>query len=211
MLFRSDGDYTATCTVTVTETSLPTGASVMSGTISGAPAGTTVNLYISDSDLKASVPAGYTLIATTTTDAAGNYRFENLPAGKYIVMAEMNGYNSQPSDVISLNGVASANSINFKVNTTDKTIVPTGVTGYEISDTPLANIYPNPTSDVLTLQFEKTGEYIVTISDISGKVLHRQTVNDQIVKMDMNAFPAGVYLIMIDDGKQKNTTRIVKK
>ena len=48
-------------------------------------------------------------------------------------------------------------------------------------------------------------------SNMAGKLLLRETVNDLTsVKMDISAYPAAVYLIMIDDGKRKATRRLVK-
>ena len=71
-------------------------------------------------------------------------------------------------------------------------------------------VCPNPTDGKFTLEFEAPGEHIVTISDISGKMLCRQTVTGQSVQMDIGNYSAGMYLLIIDDGKQQNTMRIVK-
>jgi len=95
-------------------------------------------------------------------------------------------------------------------NTAAISIVAQQVTSVEVADVPLAHVYPNPTYDAVTLQFEVIGEYLVTLSDISGKILLRQTTGDQSMRLDMSSFPKGVYLLTIDDGKRHNTTRIVK-
>jgi protocatechuate 3,4-dioxygenase beta subunit len=53
-------------------------------------AGVTVNLYAAN---------GTTLLATTTTDAFGNYTFNNLDAGTYVVgFVKPSGYTSSPKD-----------------------------------------------------------------------------------------------------------------
>jgi len=85
------------------------------------------------------------------------------------------------------------------------------VTSAEISDASLARIYPNPTDGVFTLEFETDGIFIVTLADMSGKVLMRQTVKGQLVQMDLSNYSAGAYLLTIDDGKRQNTVRIVKR
>ena len=84
------------------------------------------------------------------------------------------------------------------------------VTVVETSDAPLARAYPNPTDGTVTLQFEATGKYVVSISDMTGKILHIQTVNNQTVRMDLSNYPAAVYILTIDDGKRKNTMRIIR-
>jgi hypothetical protein len=71
-------------------------------------------------------------------------------------------------------------------------------------------IYPNPTDGALTLQFETAGKYDITISDMAGKVLLREMVTGQTARLDIGAYPAGVYLLTIDDGERKSTTRVIK-
>ncbi len=84
-------------------------------------------------------------------------------------------------------------------------------TGLEIADKPLVKLYPNPTDGLFTLNFETPGKYRITITTVSGKVLQRQTISDQEKQMDISSYPAGIYLLVIDDGKQQSVTKIVKK
>jgi hypothetical protein len=163
------------------------------------------------SNLKSDTPEGYTLIGSTTTNAAGNYIFENLPAGTYKVMVEIDGCTSEPSDAVNLTGNGTANSVNFTVDNTNNTVKPEGITGVEIEAAPLAQMYPNPTGGVLNLHFDTPGTYRVTIATISGGVMLRQTVSDQVKQIDVSSYPSGVYLVIIDDGKRQSATRIVKE
>jgi hypothetical protein len=207
----ADGNKTATCAVTVTAVS-PNDRGVVEGTIAGVPAGTTVILYVSNSSATKAVGAGYTQVATTTTDASGKYRFENLPAGTYVVDVVMPGCTSTPSRDIILTSSGTANGIDFTLNSADNTIKPTGngVTAAEIAETPLTRLYPNPTEGAVTLEFETATTRHITVSDMAGKTLARQTANDQTVVVDMSSYPAGVYLITIDEGKDKRSVRVVK-
>jgi len=84
------------------------------------------------------------------------------------------------------------------------------VTGVETPDAPLVRIYPNPTYGAVTLEFETTGAYHITLADMTGRVLLRQTTADRIVRIDLGDYPAGVYLLTIDDGKRQNATRVSK-
>jgi uncharacterized phosphosugar-binding protein len=77
-------------------------------------------------------------------------------------------------------------------------------------DIPLTRIYPNPTDGAVTLEFETAAARIVTISDMTGKTLLRQTVSEQTVRIDLSNYSSGVYLITIEEGKEKSTTRVVK-
>ena len=92
------------------------------------------------------------------------------------------------------------------------TVTLTGdISGVETVERTPFTVYPNPTDGAVTLKFEATGAHIITVSDMVGKTLLRQTSNDQIVGLDLGNFPAGVYLLTINDGKGQITTRIVKK
>jgi hypothetical protein len=71
-------------------------------------------------------------------------------------------------------------------------------------------IYPNPTDGTLTLEFETTGERLITINDKSGKILLRKPVNNPTAQIDIGNYPADVYLLTIDDGQRKNTMKIIK-
>ena len=71
-------------------------------------------------------------------------------------------------------------------------------------------VYPNPTDGKLLLQFESQGEYMVTITDMAGKILLRPTVKDQPALIDISNFTDCVYLLNINDGKQQSTMRIMK-
>jgi len=190
-----DSETVKTYTIEVT---VQSGSSVINGTITGITSPVTVNLY----------RIGYILVATTTTNANGNYHFDNLPAGVYKVIVEIDEFESEPSADITLTGTDTVNGINFTVDTANNTIKPSGgTTGYETLKMSFASVYPNPTSGIVTLQFEEAGVYIVTIRDIAGNILQRQTITGESAQIDISGYPAGVYLITIDDGK---TVRVVK-
>jgi len=87
----------------------------------------------------------------------------------------------------------------------------TQVTSVEINQAPIARIYPNPTMGAFTLEFDTEKTYHLTITDMNGKVLSRQTVADRINQMNIHNFAVGVYLLIIDDGKRQTIMRIVKE
>ena len=85
------------------------------------------------------------------------------------------------------------------------------VTGVESFDVSSAKVYPNPTDGVFTIEFAVEATCIVSITDMAGKTLLKQTVNDKFTQIDISSFPAGVYLITINDDNGQSVTRIVKK
>ena len=84
------------------------------------------------------------------------------------------------------------------------------ITSAKISNMPSIRMYPNPTNGMVTVEFEAAGFYIVTLADMTGKVLLRQTFTDQLVWIDLATISEGVYLITIDDGKRQCTLRIIR-
>ncbi len=206
-----DGGRKDTCTVKVTEAALETGTAVIEGTITNIPTGTTIYLYRDESTIKSTLPENYALVAITVADAEGRYKFENLPAGTYKVMVNITGYESEPSADITLPEGGKTSGINFKVNSANHTVTPEAVTGIKIAEKPLATLYPNPTDGPLTLSFDAPGTYRVTMTNISGRILLRQVINDQVGQMDISSYPAGVYLLVIDNGKQQSVIKIVRK
>ena len=81
----------------------------------------------------------------------------------------------------------------------------------KVTNAAFFSVYPNPTDGAVTLQFETAGEYVITITDITGKILLRQTASDQTVRLYISHFPVGVYLLTIDDGQRQSVVRVVKE
>ena len=65
------------------------------------------------------------------------------------------------------------------------------------------NLYPNPASEVLYLQFSEMSaqEKTMRIIDIAGRVVHERTIqnNAQLVEVSIDGYNEGAYLIQISD------------
>ena len=76
-------------------------------------------------------------------------------------------------------------------------------------------VYPNPTSDFLELKINeqefdyKTGYYL--ISDINGKLLKSEKINDAFTLISMEKYPKGIYTVEIKtNNKTVSTFKIIK-
>lgn len=96
------------------------------------------------------------------------------------------------------------------VYTLEITVEPESTTGFETPAKPLATLYPNPTDGLFILNFDTEGTYRVTITTLTGKVMSQQVITGQLQPMDISSYPAGVYLVIIDNGTQRSTVKIVK-
>ena len=68
-------------------------------------------------------------------------------------------------------------------------------------------MYPNPTTDQITIALEGTFAY--SIFDAAGKLILTGGATDQ-EKLSLRDLPAGVYLVQIQNDKQVETVRFVK-
>jgi len=74
---------------------------------------------------------------------------------------------------------------------------------------PNAQVYPNPTDGIFTLEYDAQ-VYMITISDSNGKILLRRNVTGRTIQIDLKEFPSGMYLLTIKDGLHQITKKIIK-
>jgi len=75
-------------------------------------------------------------------------------------------------------------------------------------------IYPNPTSDVLNLEIEKSGidNFQYKIYDFSGQELKSADIKSNTEQINFETYSTGTYLISIFENNQKiKTFKIIKK
>lgn len=79
------------------------------------------------------------------------------------------------------------------------------------------NLFPNPTVDEAEIMFstKQAGYASVRITDVSGKELFAQGFNAQAginkVRVDVSAYPAGVYFVSCMDGERVVTKKLIKE
>jgi hypothetical protein len=72
-------------------------------------------------------------------------------------------------------------------------------------------LYPNPTRSTVQLSWTSTGSASVVLTDLNGKVLASQMVDETQTTMDLSSYTPGVYLITVQMGEQVYTARIIKQ
>lgn len=74
-----------------------------------------------------------------------------------------------------------------------------------------ANIYPNPSNGIFTLQLERTDALSIRIMDVSGKVLRSEQLSGStLYNIDMQSAPIGVYVMEIETNEGKSFKKLVK-
>ena len=77
-------------------------------------------------------------------------------------------------------------------------------------------IYPNPAKSFSTLLFNADGKYVITVADITGRILQTKTgvaiKGKNIIQLDVSKYASGIYSITIADEKnRKQAVRLNKE
>jgi len=143
--------------------------------------GTDVGMYYTDASLSSWIPYGTGLPNVIVDDIDINYTNSKVRAATY-------GRGIWECDLLHP-------LVSLQVNTLTQKV---------------PEIYPNPASDAWHVIFQdpKPATYSVTVSDISGRVLHTQANNDII---DASLFASGAYNIEVNTGDKNYCLKAIKK
>ena len=74
-------------------------------------------------------------------------------------------------------------------------------------------VYPNPTSDYVTVHFSKVMEKpTYFIFDLSGRIIEQKNIESTDVKIDMTNYAGGSYILKLNNGQQPlQTFKIIKR
>jgi hypothetical protein len=61
------------------------------------------------------------------------------------------------------------------------------------------DIYPNPISNIVNIQFDKSEIYQVEVMDITGRIIYSNQVSEQNVQINTAAWAAGLYAVTISN------------
>ena len=73
-------------------------------------------------------------------------------------------------------------------------------------------VFPNPTNDYFSIQnnSRKANDYIISITNIQGKLIKRFKLNNENKKIDISSFEKGVYFVKIETPTSSILKKIVK-
>lgn len=150
-------------------------------------------------------PVATTGILNQNTTPGNNYVFrcERYPAN----YPGLQGQDLTPGDPIE------GNPLPYTCN-----IVPEDTAVIDTSDTtsvailPVKSkqtqVYPNPTNDLLTLDFSEAGTHQITITNLLGEVMYEETCFETKTAINTNRWKAGIYLVRIE--RNLATIEIIK-
>jgi hypothetical protein len=151
------------------------------------------------------------MIASTYTDANGDYSFNNIPAGSYNVYPEEMNYTTTPSTTLNITA-GQTNSTGVDFVQTDDEIKPTTELGISpVSKNDGISIYPNPVSDQLFIE-NKTGRFNqFSIVNTVGQVVKQGSLKQGNNKVETISIGSGIYYIIVNGADGSRSMKITKK
>ena len=78
----------------------------------------------------------------------------------------------------------------------------------EVSTTDFS-VYPNPASEVININSTKMLNAVITISDLTGKVVKTSTINGLTASVNTSGLNSGIYYVTITEGNSTSTQKVV--
>ena len=72
-------------------------------------------------------------------------------------------------------------------------------------------IFPNPTQDVLVIEFRQAGLRGIELFNISGRSMRKLEAKNPEERLDISALPAGMYVVEVTQGERKMAYRVLKE
>lgn len=166
---------------------------------------------IPDIDITVEQSPGGAIMGATTTDLNGDFVFDNLPDGSYIVYADMHGYSMNISGTLDLS--AGSNNMNIVICSDDTTyLVGMCNTATSVSNYTLAqeiSVYPNPANEMLNIYNPDSTPLNLTIADLSGKIVLQQQLTLESNQINLANLTTGVYLLQLSNNNMRTTQKLV--
>ncbi|PRB04144.1 peptidase M4 [Chryseobacterium sp. MYb7] len=80
--------------------------------------------------------------------------------------------------------------------------------GESLGDNNAISIYPNPVNDIIKIKSSSRSEFKYQLADALGKVVLSGETKSQTINVE--SLLKGVYILSLDNGKEKNTQKIIK-
>lgn len=75
----------------------------------------------------------------------------------------------------------------------------------------VAKVYPNPATDRLYIELQDNTIHELIVADLSGKVIHRQAVADNVILLDTHNYAPGMYMVSMAGDNGVASVKFVKK
>jgi hypothetical protein len=83
----------------------------------------------------------------------------------------------------------------------------------EIADDTLQVLFPNPTSGIVTLNNLNINNYLIKLTDLSGReilIKDKISINENDISIDLISLHSGIYFFSLSDKNHYKTYKIIK-
>jgi hypothetical protein len=121
------------------------------------------------------------------------------------------GTNGPASSVVDMQAKADSARVFYNGNSPCTCVInPLAVN--EVSNELFFQLYPNPTSDNVTISYRaENGNATLEIYDITGNLVGTEIISKASTVVDLKKFSPGIYLIRVYDGKSSGAARVLKQ
>lgn len=74
---------------------------------------------------------------------------------------------------------------------------------------PGLSVFPNPTSDIVNIQFPGHGTWTTELHSVDGRLLSHQTFSSDRTTLDLSAIQTGIYLLRVHNSTDAHVSRVV--
>jgi beta-glucosidase len=167
--------------------------------------------------------SGRPMIITDELDQSDAFLAAWLPGTEGDGIADVLFGDYAPTGKLTHSWPKSANDIPINVGNSSE--IPLFEYGFGLTYEPLSNddlkdeepnskysLYPNPATDLLKVKAPQTGDYSLTVFDLSGKIILEDTYHQvRHMQVKIGALDAGTYLLKMSDGKRDELLSFVKQ
>ncbi|MDR1667788.1 MAG: leucine-rich repeat domain-containing protein [Bacteroidales bacterium] len=154
-------------------------------------------------------PNEWTLIRTVQPDENAYYIVQNLPAGRYLIVADIPGYDLTGGYTLEAEEGETIHDNNFFVNDYAQVItISDNPTSAPAQESETFRLYPNPFKGAL--QLAGAAGSTLTVTTPAGATVHTQKVTRAEETVHLEHLPAGLYLLLLDKDGKRQTKKIVK-
>jgi hypothetical protein len=151
------------------------------------------------------------VIAYIETDELGNYIFDNVPDGEYLLLVDITGLEMIEVHEVTIQGDQVIFGLDYTVGY-DEIYTYTGV-GIQSEETNDLKIFPNPGNGLISMEFLKPGDYLVSIYGADGRMMaSREFPSAKGHRtLDISELNEGIYMVKIEGPDFETTLKYVKR
>jgi hypothetical protein len=154
------------------------------------------------------------IVAYTKSDLDGNFSLKSIDFGNYKLLAELEGYRMDTTEVFTFDGNSKGYNVVICVSDSTGEInvcskILTLITSIESSK--IFRIFPNPSSEKINIHFVREQLFSIEIIDLQGKTVVSETSLRNNAEINISQLDAGIYTLRFNSNDTEYLEKIIIK